>query len=92
MKSFSTYASRVVPHRSTRQAQWCLTSEFGWDLVFPPWYDRMTSRLETIEHNSRASNSTGPRESHTQIYIYIDITRYSSVGRAGDCNVNICNP
>ena len=41
-KSFSTYGSRVVPHLSTRQAQWCLTSEFGWDLVFPPWYDRMT--------------------------------------------------
>ena len=41
-ESFSTYGSRVVPHLSTRQAQWCLTAEFGWDLVFPPWYDRMT--------------------------------------------------
>ena len=41
-ETFSTYGSRVVPHLSTRQAQWCLTSEFGWDLVFPPWYDRMS--------------------------------------------------
>lgn len=41
-KSFSTYGSRVVPHLSTRQAQRCLTAEFRWDLVFPPWYDRMT--------------------------------------------------
>ena len=41
-ESFSTYGSRVVPHLSTRQAQWCLTAEFGRDLVFPPWYDRMT--------------------------------------------------
>ena len=40
--TFSTYGSRVVPHLSTRHAQWCLTAEFGWDLVFPPWYDRMT--------------------------------------------------
>ena len=39
---FSTYGSQVVPHLSTRHAQWCLTSEFEWDLVFPPWYDRMT--------------------------------------------------
>ena len=43
-KTFSTYGSRVVPHLSTRQAQRCLTSEFGWDLVFPPWYDRMSIR------------------------------------------------
>ena len=42
-KSFRTYGSRVVPHLSTRHAQWCLTSEFGWDLVIPPWYDRMTN-------------------------------------------------
>ncbi len=31
-----------VIQQSTRQAQWCLTSEFRWDLVFTPWYDRMT--------------------------------------------------
>ena len=41
-ETFRTYGSRVVPHLSTRQAQRCLTAEFGWDLVFPPWYDRMS--------------------------------------------------
>ena len=46
-ETFRTYGSRVVPHLSTRQAQRCLTSEFGWDLVFPPWYDRMS-----ILHNN----------------------------------------
>ena len=30
----------MVPHRSTEQAQWCLTSEFGWDPVVSPWYER----------------------------------------------------
>ena len=40
-----TCDSRVVPHLSTRQAQWCLTAEFGRDLVFPPWYDRMTNHM-----------------------------------------------
>ena len=40
-KTFDTCDSHVVPHRSTEQAQWCLTSEFGWDPVLSPWYDRM---------------------------------------------------
>ena len=40
-KTFNTRDSRVVPHRSTDQAQWCLTSQFGRDAVYPPWYDRM---------------------------------------------------
>ena len=31
----------MVPHRSTEQAQGCLTSEFGWDPVLSPWYERM---------------------------------------------------
>ena len=31
----------MVPHRSTDRAQWCLTSQFGWDAVYPPWCDRM---------------------------------------------------
>ena len=42
-KTFDTCDSHVVPHRSTEQAQWCLTSEFGWDPVLSPWYDRMIS-------------------------------------------------
>ena len=40
-KTYSTHDSRVVPHHSTRWAQPCLTSEFGWDPVYPRWYDRM---------------------------------------------------
>ena len=40
-KTFDTQDSRVVPHRSTDWAQWCLTSQFGWDAVYPPWFDRM---------------------------------------------------
>ena len=40
-KTCVTCDSRVVPHRSTEQAQRCLTSEFGWDLVHSPWYERM---------------------------------------------------
>ena len=39
-KTFDTCDSHVVPHRSTEQAQWCLTSEFGRDLVLSPWYER----------------------------------------------------
>ena len=40
-KTFDTQDSRVVPHHSTDQAQWCLTSQFEWDAVYPPWCDRM---------------------------------------------------
>ena len=40
-KTCVTCDSRVVPHRSTVQAHSCLTSEFGWDPVLSPWYDRM---------------------------------------------------
>ena len=40
-KTFNTQDSRVVPHRSTDWAQQCLTSQFGWDAVYPLWFDRM---------------------------------------------------
>ena len=40
--TYSTWDSHVVPYRSTDQAQRCLTSQFGWDTVLSPWYDRMT--------------------------------------------------
>ena len=43
-KTFDTRDSRVVPHRSTDRAQWCLTAQFGWDAVYPPWCDRMMRR------------------------------------------------
>ena len=65
-KTFDTRDSRVVPHRSTDRAQWCLTSQFGWDAVYPPWYDRMmeccpgcnTSLLgiQTSENESNVSS------------------------------------
>ena len=41
-KPYSTGYSLVVPYRSTEPAQRCLTSQFGWDAVLSPWYDRMT--------------------------------------------------
>ena len=42
---YSTWDSLVVPYQSTDQAQRCLTSQFGWDAVLSPWYDRMTRAL-----------------------------------------------
>ena len=48
VETFSTYGSRVVPHLSTRQAQRCLASEFGWDLAFPPWFDRMSDFKQSM--------------------------------------------
>ena len=44
-KTYSTRDSLVVPYQSTDRAQRCLTSQFGWDAVLSPWYDRMTSAL-----------------------------------------------
>ena len=44
-KTYSTRDSLVVPYQSTDRAQRCLTSQFGWDAVLSPWYDRMTSTL-----------------------------------------------
>jgi hypothetical protein len=44
-KPYSTGYSLVVPYRSTEPAQRCLTSQFGWDAVLSPWYDRMTKAV-----------------------------------------------
>ena len=44
-KTYSTRDSLVVPYQSTDRAQRCLTSQFGWDAVLSPWYDRMTMSL-----------------------------------------------
>ena len=44
-RTFDTRDSRVVPHRSTDQAQGSLTSQFGWDAVYSPWYDRMMGTM-----------------------------------------------
>ena len=43
---YSTRDSLVVPYQSTDLAQRCLTSQFGWDAVLSPWYDRMTMPME----------------------------------------------
>ena len=56
-KTYITCDSHVVPHRSTEQAQGCLTSEFGWDPVLSPWYERMmvtglAHPRETMNHES----------------------------------------
>ena len=40
---YDTRDSHVVPYRSTDRAQRCLTSQFRWDAVLSPWYDRMTN-------------------------------------------------
>ena len=45
---YSTGDSLVVPYQSTDPAQRCLTSQFGWDAVLSPWYDRMTIPLVKI--------------------------------------------
>ena len=40
-KTFTTNDSRVVPHRSTELAQWCLVSQIGRDATISPRYERM---------------------------------------------------
>ena len=35
----------IQAHRSSDRAQWFLTSQFGWDAVYPPWYDRMMRHM-----------------------------------------------
>ena len=45
-KTYNTRDSLVVPYQSTDRAQRCLTSQFGWDAVLSPWYDRMTRPLQ----------------------------------------------
>ena len=47
-KPNSTGDSLVVPYQSTDPAQRCLTSQFGWDAVLSPWYDRMTRTLNRV--------------------------------------------
>ena len=43
---YSTCASPVVPHPSTRHAHGCLASEIGRDPAFPTRYDRTELSLE----------------------------------------------
>ena len=44
-KVFSTGDSNVVTHHSTNPAHRCLTSEFRWDRVLSPGYDRRQAFL-----------------------------------------------
>ena len=55
-KTYITCDSRVVPHRSTEQAQWCLTSEFGWDPVLSPWYERTIRKRWVNAHEVDSTN------------------------------------
>ena len=49
-KPYSTRDSLVVPYQSTDRAQRCLTSQFGWDAVLSPWYDRKTRCMHRANH------------------------------------------
>ena len=59
-KTFVTCDSHVVPHRSTEQAQGCLTSEFGWDPVLSPWYERMMRAAAQIGARTVFIQSVAP--------------------------------
>ena len=48
-KTYNTRDSLVVPYQSTDRAQGCLTSQFGWDAVLSPWYDRKTMSLSSCD-------------------------------------------
>ena len=39
-RMFGTSPSRVVPHLSTTDASWCLSSKFEWVSLLSPVYDR----------------------------------------------------
>ena len=53
---YSTQDSLVVPHQSTDRAQRCLTSQFGWDAVLSPWYDRMTRQMLVGQYHIATQN------------------------------------
>ena len=55
-KPYSTGDSLVVPYQSTDPAQRCLTSQFGWDAVLSPWYDRMTRAVAETRIPVRKNN------------------------------------
>ena len=63
-RTYSTRDSLVVPYQSTDRAQRCLTSQFGWDAVLSPWYDRMTRALREFEPPSKQKKIL-PKKRHT---------------------------
>ena len=63
-KPYNTRDSLVVPYQSTDRAQRCLTSQFGWDAVLSPWYDRMTSSLPPGNTLLRKLEITKKKKNH----------------------------
>ena len=59
---YSTCASPVVPHLSTRHAHGCLASEIGRDPAFPTRYDR-TEDSSRVSSPDRFAVATRPRSS-----------------------------
>ena len=57
---YSTCASPVVPHLSTRHAHGCLASEIGRDPAFPTRYDRTENSSRVASPDSGAA-ATRPR-------------------------------
>ena len=57
---YSTCASPVVPHLSTRHAHGCLASEIGRDPAFPTRYDRTEDSSRVTSPDSGAV-ATRPR-------------------------------
>ena len=57
---YSTCASPVVPHLSTRHAHGCLASEIGRDPAFPTRYDR-TEDSSRVTSPDRLAAATRPR-------------------------------
>ena len=57
---YSTCASPVVPHLSTRHAHGCLASEIGRDPAFPTRYDRTENSSRVTSPDSGAV-ATRPR-------------------------------
>ena len=66
-KTYVTCDSHVVPHRSTEQAQGCLTSEFGWDPVLSPWYERMMEAKGLASTEAKPHRAEGAKSSLTGI-------------------------
>ena len=69
-KPYNTWDSHVVPYRSTDQAQRCLTSQFGWDAVLSPWYDRMTTTCFSATTRVRIRLLGKKRISHFYFIFY----------------------
>lgn len=56
---YSTCASPVVPHLSTRHAHGCLASEIGRDPAFPTRYDRTEDSCRVTSPDNKRLHSPG---------------------------------